>query len=1412
MQPSYTTLAVSRATLLATGLGLAIASHAAEPIINKANNADNLNLTSSWSGGTAPASGDVASWDATVTADNTTLLGADTSWAGLRVADPAGPVTISAGNNLTLGSAGINMGTATQNLTLANTLSLGAAQIWNVNSGRTLSTTGAITGTPVTLVKTGLGAASLGSSGNTFAAAMTVSQGTLAINHALALGAATNTVTLGDSNSGANPAELKMDSGIAATANLASISNSNFGSPQQITINGGSALGANAAAVNTTLNLNGTVPVTLKATQTGTTHSTAQDVNWRIDGNGIPAGTTALILDGTAKALRTSQLSNTSAANNFTGDVLIKGTVTTQNRTYVAQTAVNQNLGFLNNDVTVGDGIAATSWTLVWGGETTGALNGPGNITLNNQNALNSTGLTIGNNNRNGSHSGIISGGWGVAKVGTGTQELSGANTYTGTTTLTNGILKLRRANAATWNNSNVAISTDTLNTPTLQLSASAAADSWTFSKQITGGSTTAKIEKVGPGTVILSPAASSTYVGSASGALTVTEGKLVLGSAGFGTAPVVSVASGATFGGTVSSGAVTAAAGGIVQGGNNGTGTLTTPSLTFNGAGTVTGAISASTTPLVVSGALTTSGGANSISVALAGGVPANGTYHLLQFGSYAGGIGNFKFASPVRSMSLQQNGNFIDVAVNTSNFPIWSGGGSGNWSANSGSGNWKLSSDNSSTDFLALDNALFSDAATGTTDIVVGTTDVSAGVMTFNNTSKDYTLTQQNAKDITSGSLIKNGTGKLTISGAFSFSGGSTINAGTVSINGETALGTGDRTLNGGSLEYTGASATWSRATTVNAPGSTISITDPAAVLTHAGSLSGSGTLTKAGAGTLALNLASGTLAMPFNITGGTLNLNYGANAVTCTGNITGSGGVLRLDGTGASATTGMTFTGSNSFSGETDIYGRRIFLNSPTPNGGIGGNIVIKAGNWPFHCLTIMSDEQIADTAVLRFEQTDNAYDFRLNGHTETLAGIESLGSGQSNGTFCIIENAGYDGSNDANGLADGTLILNGTGEHLYHGQLRDQNNPAGTNKLNLTKAGSGTQTLMGPSISYTGSTQVGGTGKLVLDSATSFKSSQVNVLSGATLQLLGSTSMAGTPALNVKAGATLEVDVDGIGTYIVPTAQTLGGSGTVEGGLSVNGTLAPGDAGIGTLAATGYCDFNFGSKVVWEIGGSWASPTADSIQCQGFGIFSDSIEPTRIVISPTTITGFTETAKTFTLVNGAEAGSGFDASAFLIDATAFTTATGAWGSWSIQVNGTKLELKYTPGTASPYQQWAAAHIANANDRDPLDDPDQDGVPNTIEFVLDSDPSSGLSTNLPTVTSSGSNLVFTYTRRDDAESLNPAVEFDADLAGPWTTAQNGVNCSIVVTENGAAPDTVTVTIPKGNLPKLFARLVVP
>jgi len=108
----------------------------------KANNTADLNLTSSWVGGSRPAWNDSGLWDNTVTGPNAVLLGGDMSLLGLRVTNPGGPVTIGGTSTLTTSFEGFNLAAATQNLTLNNTklsLMAYAGQIWEVADGRALA-------------------------------------------------------------------------------------------------------------------------------------------------------------------------------------------------------------------------------------------------------------------------------------------------------------------------------------------------------------------------------------------------------------------------------------------------------------------------------------------------------------------------------------------------------------------------------------------------------------------------------------------------------------------------------------------------------------------------------------------------------------------------------------------------------------------------------------------------------------------------------------------------------------------------------------------------------------------------------------------------------------------------------------------------------------------------------------------------------------------------------------------------------------------------------------------------------------------------------------------------------------------------------------------------------------------------
>ncbi|MBN8459249.1 MAG: autotransporter-associated beta strand repeat-containing protein [Verrucomicrobia bacterium] len=121
----------------------AIATPHLPATINKADNVTLLNQPGSWVGDVAPGAFDIARWTG-LSGANSVQPGANLRWSGIAVAGTGGAVGIGAGNTLTLGGGGIDMGAATQDLTISSGLTLGAGQTWKVATGRTLAIGGSL--------------------------------------------------------------------------------------------------------------------------------------------------------------------------------------------------------------------------------------------------------------------------------------------------------------------------------------------------------------------------------------------------------------------------------------------------------------------------------------------------------------------------------------------------------------------------------------------------------------------------------------------------------------------------------------------------------------------------------------------------------------------------------------------------------------------------------------------------------------------------------------------------------------------------------------------------------------------------------------------------------------------------------------------------------------------------------------------------------------------------------------------------------------------------------------------------------------------------------------------------------------------------------------------------------------------
>jgi fibronectin-binding autotransporter adhesin len=182
--------------------------------------------------------------------------------------------------------------------------------------------------------------------------------------------------------------------------------------------------------------------------------------------------------------------------------------------------------------------------------------------------------------------------------------------------------------------------------------------------------------------------------------------------------------------------------------------------------------------------------------------------------------------------------------------------------------------------------------------------------------------------------GDIIKDGAGALRLAGANTFAGGTTLNAGTLALANDDALGTGTLTLVGGVVQADGAPRTIPNAVNISGVGVVSGSVD----LTLSGPISGASALTKTGSGTLTLSgvndltggitIAAGTLAQSggtipgvvinqasFVYSGGTFSgqlVNQGSasfnadftagNGVVNQGTITvGNGLTIALDGSG-------------------------------------------------------------------------------------------------------------------------------------------------------------------------------------------------------------------------------------------------------------------------------------------------------------------------------------------------------------------------------------------------------------------------------------------------------------------------------------------------------------------------------
>jgi fibronectin-binding autotransporter adhesin len=453
----------------------------------------------------------------------------------------------------------------------------------------------------------------------------------------------------------------------------------------------------------------------------------------------------------------------------------------------------------------------------------------------------------------------------------------------------------------------------------------------------------------------------------------------------------------------------------------------------------------------------------------------------------------------------------------------------------------------------------------------------------------------------------ISKAGVGTLALSGANTYSGGTTVNAGTLAINSATGIGTGALTINGGALDNTSFGAvtlstnnaqTWNSnfvftgtqslnlgTGSVAAGAAVREVTTNANTLTIGGVVTSSGGITKSGAGQLTLtanNLA--TLTGPRLFKGGTLALGGGqANTQQALGSTTGTltfeGGTLSLNGSGNTDNATTWGTLANPI---TVASGQTGTLNT-MPRGTVSSTLT-GAGTFNFKVRATRGDVN-ANWA---------GFTGNLNISTITAAvGDFRIASGAAAGTVfnasmrVNVDNAWvYQSANPPNsgaltsthqiGKLSGTATANLGGSAVNGrfvtwqvGALNEDSEYAGTiansaGQARFTKVGTGTLTLSG-ACTYTGDTTLSA-GKLQIGNGGGTGSlAATNVITTAGTQLIfnrDDSSVSAYPGILSGAGTITkrglgQVNFTGVNTYTAGTA--------IEGGtIGVNSASSLGAA--------------------------------------------------------------------------------------------------------------------------------------------------------------------------------------------------------------------------------------------------------
>ncbi|MBI2814765.1 MAG: autotransporter-associated beta strand repeat-containing protein [Opitutae bacterium] len=382
----------------------------------------------------------------------------------------------------------------------------------------------------------------------------------------------------------------------------------------------------------------------------------------------------------------------------------------------------------------------------------------------------------------------------------------------------------------------------------------------------------------------------------------------------------------------------------------------------------------------------------------------------------------------------------------------------------------------------------------------------------------------------------LVKNaGAGTLTLTGANSYDGTTTVSTGVLNIQNATALGTttgGTTVASGAALEIQNNIAVGAEALSLAGTG----VSSGGALRNVSGTNSYAGNITLTAA--TEIQSDAGSLSLSGNISGATFGLTFdGAGDTAVSGVIGTTSGTLTKNGAGT-----LTLSGANTYAGKTTINAGTVSINTLANVSG-GASALGAPTSAANGTIAIGSTTTGAMLAYTGSGSTTN--------RVIDLAGTTGGATLDASGSGALVFTSAF----TATGAGSKTLTLTGssTAANTIQGAIV---NNSGTNVTSLVKSGAGTWVLSGAN-TFTGTTAInGGTLRIDADNrlGTAPGAATANKLTfdGGTLETTASFT------LNANRGTTINA---GGGTFDVNAGTTL----TYNGILAGAGTLTKADTG-------------------------------------------------------------------------------------------------------------------------------------------------------------------------------------------------------------------------------------------------------